>query len=133
MTFGRAMAMGPHWVFAAARMDTGVVYYVGLAIIVAIMIGTIIAFYRTWAEIHEDTEPDSPQELFEAFREAHAAGQIDDRELERVRGLLTTDEGLVPGADQTSPHPDSTAPGGSNGTPGGTVSPPCKPLDSRTD
>jgi hypothetical protein len=90
-------------VFAAARVDAGAIYYVGLAVIVVILVGTLIAFYRTWVEIHEDDEPDSPQDLMESFREAHAAGQIDDGELERVRRLLLSGEGDVKGASARTP------------------------------
>ena len=76
----------PDRLFAAARRRQRVcIYYVGLAVVVVILLGTLIAFYRTWEEIHEDEEPDSPQDLLESFRKAHAAGEIDDRELERVR------------------------------------------------
>jgi hypothetical protein len=92
----------PDRVFAAARVDGGVIYYVGLAVVVVILLGTLIAFYRTWAEIHEDEEPDSPQDLLESFRQAHAAGQIDDRELERVRALLSAGGGATSGAHPAS-------------------------------
>ena len=92
MTFLWQTAPVPDLFFAAARVDSGVIYYVGLAVVVAILVGTLIGFYRTWMEIHENEEPDSPQDLLESFREAHAAGQIDDRELERVRGLLLAGE-----------------------------------------
>ena len=96
---------GPAWegILAVGRVDSGAVYYVGLAVVVAIMIGSIIAFYRTWAEIHEDLEPDTPQDLLDSFREAHAAGEIDDRELERVRNLLSA--GLADAAATASPRP----------------------------
>lgn len=85
---------------AAARVDTGFIYYLGLAVVVAITVFTLIALYRTWNEIHEDVEPDSPEDLFESLREAHAAGQIDDRELERVRQVLAADrvDGAVTGS-----------------------------------
>ncbi len=79
--------------WAVARVDTGPLYYVGLAVIVIIVIGTLIAAYRTWVEIHDVEEPDSPADLLETFRQAHAQGAIDDQELDRVRMLLTGDEG----------------------------------------
>jgi hypothetical protein len=97
MTLGWEIAPIPERVFAAARIDAGFIYYVGLAVVVVVLVGTLIAFYRTWMEIHEDEEPDSPQDLLESFREAHAAGQIDDRELERVRRLLSAGEGEAAG------------------------------------
>ena len=92
----------PDRMFAAARVDGGVIYYVGLAVVVVILLGTLIAFYRTWEEIHEDEEPDSPQDLLESFRLAHAAGQIDDRELERVRALLSAGGAATPCAQPAS-------------------------------
>lgn len=104
MRFGWENGQGCGWLVAAARVDTGVMYYVGLAVVVAIMIGTIIAFYRTWDEMHEDLEPDSPRELLESFREAHAAGEIDDRELERMRTLLETGDGEVAAAVPPGPR-----------------------------
>jgi hypothetical protein len=102
----------PDLVFAAARIDTGVMYYVGLALVVAILVGALIGFYRTWMEIHEEEEPDSPEELLESFREAHAAGEIDDRELERVRGLLLPSEGETAGIGTRSRRPSGHATAG---------------------
>jgi hypothetical protein len=87
-------------------------YYVGLAVVVAILVGALIGFYRTWMEIHEDEEPDSPQDLLESFREAHAAGEIDDRELERVRGLLLAGEGAAASTGTPSHRPSGHATAG---------------------
>jgi hypothetical protein len=84
--------------FAAGRLDVGAMYYVGLAVVVVILVVALLSFYRTWMEIHEDEEPDSPQDLLESFREAHAAGQIDARELERVQTLLTAGAATTAGA-----------------------------------
>jgi hypothetical protein len=77
----------------AARVDVGWYYYVGLAVVVLILIITLISFARTWMEIHEDEEPDAPEDLLDSFREAHAAGQIDDRELDRLTTLLSAGGG----------------------------------------
>ena len=89
MTIGLEGASTTIGVFAVARLDTGLIYYVGLAVVVAIMIGTLVAFLRTWMEIHEDEEPATQEDLLESFREAHAAGEIDARELARVREVLS--------------------------------------------
>jgi hypothetical protein len=97
MTFRCSTAPTPDLVFAAARLDAGVIYYVGLAVVVAILVVTLIGFYRTWMEIHEDEEPDSPEDMLDSFREAHAAGQIDDRELERLQKLLSVGGGEAVG------------------------------------
>jgi hypothetical protein len=85
------------WQLVAARVDVGSLYYVGLAVVVLILIIALISFFRTWTEIHEDDEPDSPEDLLESFRAAHAAGQIDDRELERLGHLLSNEGGQVTG------------------------------------
>jgi uncharacterized membrane protein len=63
-------------------------YYVGLAILVVLLVFALIKAYRTWEEIHEDLEPDSPHDLLESFEEAHAAGELNDEELERLRQRL---------------------------------------------
>jgi hypothetical protein len=61
------------------------------------LVGVLIAAYRTWEEIHDVEEPDSPVDLLETFRQAHAQGEIDDHELDRVRRLLTSAEGGTAG------------------------------------
>ena len=109
MAFRWKTAPMPDFIFAAARVDTGAIYYLGLAVVVVILVGTLIGFCRTWMEIHEEEEPDSPQDLLESFREAHAAGQIDDRELERVRGLLLAGEGEAPSTGTPSRRPSGQA------------------------
>ncbi len=88
MGIGWGGPVGPAGLWAAARVDTGPLYYAGLTVIVAIVIGALIAAYRTWEEIHDIEEPDSPADLLQTFRQAHAEGEIDDQELERVRSLL---------------------------------------------
>jgi hypothetical protein len=93
MTFGWGAPLRLAGLWAAARVDTGPYYYVGLAVIVAIVVGALIAAYRTWEEIHDVEEPDSPAELLEAFRQAHAEGELDDQELDRVQTLLAGAEG----------------------------------------
>jgi hypothetical protein len=66
-----------------------VYYYAGLAILVVLMLIAFLKAYRMWEEIHDVEEPDSPTDLLEAFEEAHAAGELDDEEFERVRRRLT--------------------------------------------
>lgn len=99
MTFGLESSPA-RWVFvaAAARVDTGTIYYAGLAVVVVVVMIALVAFYRTWSEINEDEAPDTPADLLESFREAHAAGQIDDRELDRVQDLLIGGTSLAPSA-----------------------------------
>ena len=87
-------------------------YYVGLGILVVLMLIALVKAYQVWEEIHDVEEPDSPIDLLEAFEEAHAAGELDDEEFERVRRRLAgpaTDQD-----NQSAPTDQKTAnPGGS--------------------
>jgi len=74
-------------------------YYVGLGVLGVLMLVAGIKAYRMWEEIHDVPEPDLPTDLLETFEEAHAAGELDDEEFERVRQRL-----LGP-ADTGSPAP----------------------------
>jgi hypothetical protein len=75
-------------------------YYVGLALLVAIGLVALYRAYRVWEEIHDVEDPDSPADLLEAFSQAHAAGELDDEEFDRVRQRLDRDGG---GADASAP------------------------------
>jgi uncharacterized membrane protein len=63
-------------------------YYLGLGILLVLMVVALVKVYRMWEEIHDVEEPDSPIDLLESFEEAHAAGELDDEEFERVRRRL---------------------------------------------
>jgi uncharacterized membrane protein len=63
-------------------------YYVGLGVLAVLMLIAGIKAYRMWEELHDVAEPDSPADLLETFQEAHAAGELDDQEFERVRHRL---------------------------------------------
>ena len=63
-------------------------YYVGLAMLSILAIILAVHAYRVWQEIHEVEEPDSPSDLLESFEQAHAEGELNEKELERVRQLL---------------------------------------------
>jgi uncharacterized membrane protein len=78
-------------------------YYLGLAILMVLLLVALVKAYRTWEEIHEDEEPDSSRDLLEKFVEAHAAGEMDDEEFERVRQRLGG-----PSTD-TNPKPPAAA------------------------
>jgi len=56
----------------------------GVALIVAVVVG-----WRSWQEAHEEEAADSPEDLLASFEEAHAAGEIDDDEIKRLRAKLT--------------------------------------------
>jgi uncharacterized membrane protein len=88
MMFGWGTASNSDCPLAAAAVTSGMWYYLGLALVVVILLITLIAFYRTWEEMNDVEEPDSPADLLESFEKAHADGEIDDRELDRVRRLL---------------------------------------------
>jgi hypothetical protein len=75
-------------------------YYVGLVVLVVLMLVALFKAYRMWEEIHDVAEPDTPADLLETFEEAHAAGELDDQEFERVRQRLA---GPVAGASATPP------------------------------
>ncbi len=62
--------------------------YIGLALLAVLLVVALIKAYRVWEEIHDVEEPDSPADLLAAFKQAHAAGELDDEELERVRERL---------------------------------------------
>jgi hypothetical protein len=99
-----ALVRGALW--AAAKVDSGTSYYIGLAVLIAIMIGVLIAAYRTWEEINDVEEPDSPSDLLESFEQAHEDGEIDEQELDRVRRLLSTGGGgAAPGDEKRAQGP----------------------------
>jgi hypothetical protein len=86
-------------------------YYLGLAILVVLMVVALVKAYQMWEEIHDVPEPDSPTDLLASFEEAHAAGELDDLELERVKQRLVgpiagQDEPSVP-ADEEAKNPDN--------------------------
>jgi hypothetical protein len=97
--------------WAAAPADTGTTaYYIGLAVLVVIMIGVLIAAYRAWEEIHDVEDPDSPADLLESFEQAHAEGDLDEQELARVRRLLSDADGANGGpAVEGRPRPPAAA------------------------
>ncbi len=95
----------------AAGVASGWKYYAGLAVVVAVTMLAIAVFYREWREMQDVEEPDQPQDLLDSFVQAHAQGELDAGELERVRRLLSDD---LKGREASSPPPV-----GEPGTPGG--------------
>jgi hypothetical protein len=93
MMFGSGTESNSVGPLAAAAMTTGTWYYLGLALVVVIVVITLIYFFRTWEEINDVEEPDSPDDLLESFEKAHAEGELNDRELDRVRRLLAAGGG----------------------------------------
>lgn len=74
--------------FLAASVAQGTWYYVGLGVVIFVLAITLVVAYRTWSEIRDVEEPDTPADILASFEQAHAEGDLDDRELERVRRLL---------------------------------------------
>ncbi len=60
-------------------------YYIGLAVLVAAMIWGAVLAYGSWEEAHEELDPATPEELLDAFKQAHAEGELDEEEFARVR------------------------------------------------
>jgi hypothetical protein len=87
-------------------------YYLGLGILLVLMVVALVKAYQMWEELHDVEEPDSPIDLLESFEEAHAAGELDDEELARVRQRLA---GPTTGQDEKSAPADRDVgnPGGS--------------------
>jgi hypothetical protein len=65
-------------------------YWIGLGLLVAVLLVALIKGYREWQEIHDVEEPDSPDDLLRSFREAHAMGELDDDEFQRVERRLSS-------------------------------------------
>jgi len=63
-------------------------YYIGLVLLVIIMTALLVHAYRVWEELHDVEDPDSPSDLLDSFEQAHAEGDLDAQELDRVRRLL---------------------------------------------
>jgi uncharacterized membrane protein len=86
-----------------AAISFGGSYYVGLVLLSIILIVLLVHAYRVWEEIHDVEEPDSPSDLLDSFEQAHAEGELDAQELDRVRKLLLDGNGT--GGERTVvPH-----------------------------
>ena len=82
----RISCNGFEGLFRAISLGTS--YYIGLTLLTILVVVLLVYAYRVWAEIHEDIESDTPSDLLDTFKEAHAAGELDEEELRRVRQLL---------------------------------------------
>jgi hypothetical protein len=65
-------------------------YWLGVGLLAVAVLVLLIWGYREWQELREDEEPDSPDDLLDAFRIAHARGELDDEEFRRVQQRLST-------------------------------------------
>lgn len=82
-------------------------YYIGLLFLVLALVFAIVKARGIWDEIHEKIEPDPPEDLLRSFEAAHAAGEIDDAELARVKARLA---GGSPGLAAPVPAPPVPSP-----------------------
>src|SRR5438132_6743905 len=96
----------------ALRSDEASYYFWG-ALLVITLVAALVKAYRVWEEIHDVEEPDSPADLLESFEQAHAAGALDDQELDRVRRQLAGEPAAEerPGL-RTEPMPEKPLEGG---------------------
>jgi len=76
------------WYAAARPGKSNQPTYIGLALLAVLLVVALVKAYRVWEELHDVEEPDSPVDLLASFEQAHAAGELDDEELERVRERL---------------------------------------------
>jgi uncharacterized membrane protein len=84
-------------------------YYIGVVLLVIIMLALLVHAYRVWEEIHDVEDPDSPSDLLDSFEQAHAEGELDAKELDRVRKLLLGGHGNGGQRVGTSISPGSKA------------------------
>jgi hypothetical protein len=67
--------------------------YLPLALFVVLLAVLLTKAVRVWQEIHEVEEPATPDELLASLEDAHAAGDLDDDEIARVRQQLAGCQG----------------------------------------
>lgn len=63
----------------------------GAVILVIALIVAVVVGWRNWQEAHEEEAADAPEDLLASFEEAHAAGDLDDDEIRRLRAKLAGD------------------------------------------
>ncbi len=76
------------WEFVARR-------YLPVILLSGLLVALLIKAYRLWQEIHDVEEPVLTGDLLEAFEQAHADGDLDDEEFERIRRQLKSNPGGV--------------------------------------
>jgi hypothetical protein len=75
-------------------------------LLTVLLVALLIQAHRVWQEIHEVEEPVSSDDLLQSFTQAHADGELDDDEFERVRLQLTSFPGEIA---KRSPKPTTSA------------------------
>jgi uncharacterized membrane protein len=88
-------------------------YWIFLGLLVVVLLFALHRVYREWQEIHDVEEPDSPEDLLRSFREAHALGELNDDEMNRVERRLS--QSPIPTERSMKPnermHPESLGEG----------------------
>jgi hypothetical protein len=83
--------------------------WIGAGLLAVLLVFVLIKAYRVWEEINDVEEPDSAADLLASFQQAHAAGELDDAELERVKEQLhrasTSEE-----RTSSNPRPEAATP-----------------------
>jgi hypothetical protein len=72
--------------------------YLPLALLAVLLVFSLIKAVRLWQEIREVDEPVTSGDLLATFEQAHADGELDDDEFERVREHLAS----CPNGDQSA-------------------------------
>jgi Putative zinc-finger len=72
--------------------------YLPLALLAVLLVFSLIKAVGLWQEIHEVEEPVTSGDLLATFEQAHADGELDDDEFERVREHLAS----CPSGDQSA-------------------------------
>jgi FtsZ-interacting cell division protein ZipA len=98
------------WEFLARR-------YLPIILLAIVLVALLIKAHRLWQEIHEVDEVVTTDELLDSLEQAHADGELDDEEIERVRMRLKSDPAE---SANESANPSTRA-----------VFPPAKPSASR--
>jgi hypothetical protein len=70
------------------RIDALAGRLVPLALFIVLLAVLLTKAVRVWQEIHEVQEPTTKNELLAALEDAHAAGDLDDNEIAKVRRQL---------------------------------------------
>ncbi|MFI5461452.1 MAG: hypothetical protein ACHRXM_39125 [Isosphaerales bacterium] len=97
--------------YAAARPgQSNQPTYIGLALLAVLLVVALVKAYRVWGEIHDVEEPDSPGDLLASFERAHAAGELDDEEFERVRDRLKHSPTFGIRTSSSEPPGEATSP-----------------------
>ena len=90
------VVMGGAGPFAA--FPSGATTYLPLALLAVLLVFSLIKAVGLWKEIREVEEPVTSGDLLATFGQAHADGELDDDEFERVRKRLAS----CPSRDQSA-------------------------------